>query len=396
MPKTLVTGGAGFIGSHVAHALAERGDELRLTVPRVDEGREPRGARAREVKRDLLDRRQVAARSRRRSRLPLRRDDVTARRRRRAAFEVNVVARATCSRNACAPGSSASSTRRASRRSGPRARRARGREPALHRGRARDPVRELQARGGGRGAALAAQGLPVVCVNPCVVFGEGDVYGSSTSIVRRFMLGRIPAYVDGAMNIVDVEDVARGHLLADERGSMGERYILGNRNYTLDRLFADLGRVSGVEPPALKLPPRSRCASRRRSRRRRAARRSRSTRSSRPGSGGPTRRRRRSASSAGRLAARGHDRGDGELVHRPRGGPLQALAPFAAGSVQACRRDARVVRRPGARDGPLPLPDADQLPVRLRQGARRLNAKGIDYDQVRVPTASRGAGRLRT
>ena len=102
---------------------------------------------------------------------------------------------------------------------------------------------------------LAAQGLPVVCVNPCVVFGEGDVYGSSTSIVRRFMLGRIPAYVDGAINIVDVEDVARGHLLADERGSVGERYILGNRNYTLDRLFADLGRVSGVEPPALKLPP---------------------------------------------------------------------------------------------------------------------------------------------
>ena len=89
---------------------------------------------------------------------------------------------------------------------------------------------------------LAAQGLPVVCVNPCVVFGEGDVYGSSTSIVRRFMLGRIPAYVDGAINIVDVEDVARGHLLADERGSVGERYILGNRNYTLDRLFADLGR----------------------------------------------------------------------------------------------------------------------------------------------------------
>jgi dihydroflavonol-4-reductase len=81
------------------------------------------------------------------------------------------------------------------------------------------------------------------------------VYGSSTSIVRRFMLGRIPAYVDGGLNIVDVEDVARGHLLADERGSVGERYILGNRNYTFDRLFADLGRVSGVEPPALKLPP---------------------------------------------------------------------------------------------------------------------------------------------
>ena len=68
------------------------------------------------------------------------------------------------------------------------------------------------------------------------------------------MLRRIPAYVDGAINIVDVADVAAGHLLADELGVPGERYILGNRNYTLDRLFADLARLSGVEAPAVKLP----------------------------------------------------------------------------------------------------------------------------------------------
>jgi dihydroflavonol-4-reductase len=65
---------------------------------------------------------------------------------------------------------------------------------------------------------------------------------------------QIPAYVDGTINIVGVQDVARGHLLADEVGKVGERYILGNRNFTLDRLFADLGRLSGVEPPVLKLP----------------------------------------------------------------------------------------------------------------------------------------------
>ena len=68
------------------------------------------------------------------------------------------------------------------------------------------------------------------------------------------MRRQIPAYVDGTLNIVGVQDVARGHLLADERGRVGERYILGNRNFTFDRLFADLGRLSGVEPPALKLP----------------------------------------------------------------------------------------------------------------------------------------------
>jgi dihydroflavonol-4-reductase len=53
---------------------------------------------------------------------------------------------------------------------------------------------------------------------------------------------------------VDVKDVARGHLLADERGTVGERYILGNRNFTFDRLLCDLGRLSGVEPPAIKMP----------------------------------------------------------------------------------------------------------------------------------------------
>jgi dihydroflavonol-4-reductase len=101
---------------------------------------------------------------------------------------------------------------------------------------------------------LATRGLPVVIVNPAHVFGAGDHHRSSTELVRRFLRGQIPAYVDGALNVVDADDVARGHLLADERGTVGERYILGNRNFTLDRLFADLGRLSGVEPPALKLP----------------------------------------------------------------------------------------------------------------------------------------------
>jgi dihydroflavonol-4-reductase len=59
----------------------------------------------------------------------------------------------------------------------------------------------------------------------------------------------LPIYTDGAVNVVDVRDVAQGHLLADERGSVGERYILGGRNFTFDRLFADLGRLSGVDPP---------------------------------------------------------------------------------------------------------------------------------------------------
>src|SRR3954470_18656449 len=101
---------------------------------------------------------------------------------------------------------------------------------------------------------IAALGLPLVIVCPAHVFGRGDVNRSSTELVLRFLRRQIPAYVDGALNIVDADDVARGILLADEVGQPGERYILGNRNFTLDRLFADLGRLSGVAPPALKLP----------------------------------------------------------------------------------------------------------------------------------------------
>jgi dihydroflavonol-4-reductase len=102
---------------------------------------------------------------------------------------------------------------------------------------------------------LIARGLPLVIVNPALVLGAGDPGRSSTTLVRRFMRRQIPAYVDGTLNIVGVDDVARGHLLADERGEVGERYILGNRNFTMDRLFADLGRLSGIEPPPVKLRP---------------------------------------------------------------------------------------------------------------------------------------------
>jgi dihydroflavonol-4-reductase len=96
---------------------------------------------------------------------------------------------------------------------------------------------------------VAAKGLPLVCVNPTIVFGGGDVHVTSTRLVRSFLLRRVPIYTDGAVCVVDVRDVAEGHMLADRKGNVGERYILGGRNFTFDRLFADLGRLSGIEPP---------------------------------------------------------------------------------------------------------------------------------------------------
>ncbi len=94
----------------------------------------------------------------------------------------------------------------------------------------------------------------MVIVNPSFVLGPDDPQGTSMELVRRFLLGRIPAYVDGGLNIVDVRDVAKGHVLADEKGVPGERYILAARNFTFDRLFADLARLSGREHVPVKLP----------------------------------------------------------------------------------------------------------------------------------------------
>jgi dihydroflavonol-4-reductase len=103
---------------------------------------------------------------------------------------------------------------------------------------------------------VAAHGLPLVCVNPAICLGAGDHLLSSTRLVRSFLLGRIPVYTDGAVGIVDVRDAAAGHLLADIRGAVGERYLLAGRNFTFERLFADLGRLSGVAPP-VRIPPRA-------------------------------------------------------------------------------------------------------------------------------------------
>lgn len=103
---------------------------------------------------------------------------------------------------------------------------------------------------------IAARGLDVVIASPGHVLGSGDDRRSSTEVVRRFLLRRIPAYVDGAICVVDVDDVAAGLLLCDERGKTGERYILGTRNYTWKRLFSELERISGVEGPAVQLPRR--------------------------------------------------------------------------------------------------------------------------------------------
>lgn len=102
---------------------------------------------------------------------------------------------------------------------------------------------------------LAREGLPVVIVNPSAPVGVGDVRPTPTGqVIVDFMKGRMPAYIETGMNIVDVDDVAAGHLLAMQKGRIGERYILGNQNLMLREVFEILGRLTGVKPPSVKLP----------------------------------------------------------------------------------------------------------------------------------------------
>jgi len=103
--------------------------------------------------------------------------------------------------------------------------------------------------------AAAREGMPVVIVNPTTPVGPGDWKPTPTGrIVVDFLNGRMPAYVETGLNVVAVEDVAAGHLLAAERGKPGERYILGGRNMTLQEILTELARISGRAAPRMRIP----------------------------------------------------------------------------------------------------------------------------------------------
>jgi dihydroflavonol-4-reductase len=101
----------------------------------------------------------------------------------------------------------------------------------------------------------AADGLPVVIVNPSAPVGEGDRKPTDTGkIIVDFVKRKMPAYLDTGLNLVDVRDVAEGHLLAFRRGVSGQRYILGGRNMDFKEILDALSRITGVPSPGLRIP----------------------------------------------------------------------------------------------------------------------------------------------
>ena len=257
MAKTLVTGASGFIGSHLARALAQRGDELRLLVRRSSSIDHLADLEFERVTGDITDRRAVRRAMKGTQRVfhvagttSMRPGDSerifavnvggtrnVVEEAMRAGVEQVVHTSSAGAVGPARPGGTADETQSFT---------------AGHFG-----IAYINSKHEAEVEALraAARGLQVVVVNPTFVLGPDDPSGTSNALVRRVMLRQIPFYIDGGLNIVDVRDVAKGHLLASKKGMSGERYILGGRNFTIGRLFADIGRISGVPPPPLKVPP---------------------------------------------------------------------------------------------------------------------------------------------
>lgn len=104
---------------------------------------------------------------------------------------------------------------------------------------------------------FAREGLPVVVVNPAFPFGERDIAPTPTGrFIVEALKGRVPGYMEGGFNVVDVSDVAEAHVLAEEKGRVGERYILGDHNVTYKEFYDAVTEVGEVKPITRKLPTR--------------------------------------------------------------------------------------------------------------------------------------------
>ncbi|HON44541.1 MAG: NAD-dependent epimerase/dehydratase family protein [Planctomycetes bacterium] len=102
---------------------------------------------------------------------------------------------------------------------------------------------------------MVEQGSPIIIVSPSTPVGPFDVKPTPTGkIIVNFLKGKMPAYVDTGLNLVAVEDVAIGHILAAEKGQVGRSYILGHENLTLKQIFDILAKISGRKAPNIRMP----------------------------------------------------------------------------------------------------------------------------------------------
>jgi dihydroflavonol-4-reductase len=255
--RTFVTGATGFLGSHVAHALAEQGADLRLLVRPTSNLKNLEGMKAETVTGDLrnpasLEKAMAGC---------------------EAVFHVAADYRLWLRDPAEMYRSNVEGTRAildAARKNGVRSMVYTSSVATIgftgngHPADEDSPVSLADMIGHYKRSKFMAEqlaleagggGMQVVTVNPTTPVGERDIKPTPTGrIVVDFLKRKFPAYVETGLNLVDVRECARGHIAALEKGRSGERYILGGENLTLKQILDKLGAISGLPSPKVKLP----------------------------------------------------------------------------------------------------------------------------------------------
>jgi dihydroflavonol-4-reductase len=258
--KACVTGATGFVGAHVAAQLVRRGDEVRVTVRDRRRLVALEGLDVEVVDADVLDRRGMR-RALRGCDLLFHTAGAVASRPHNRVWRTNAVSPRLAVEEAAREEVGRVVVTSSVASIGP-----------AQRDRAATERNEYPAQGTGllytdskhegeRAALAAAERLGVDAVSVCPSYVLGPAYNrglpgeTSTRIVANYLRGRLPAIVDAYTNIVDVEDVARGHLLAAAKGRAGERYILGGENLRWSDVVERIGRIAGIRHPLIVLPP---------------------------------------------------------------------------------------------------------------------------------------------
>lgn len=258
--RACLTGSTGFVGGHVARLLVEAGHELRVTYRTDSRLGRLDGVEVEAVKADVLDR-AAMRRAVRGADVLFHCAGVVGARPAQRIWDVNALSPRVAVEAAAAAGVARVVLTSSVAGIGPAAPGTVADERGVYRG-GELGLTYVDAKHEGEAEALAAGarlGVEVVVVNPAYVLGvpvdRSQPGETSTRTVGNYLRGRLPAVVDGHTNIVDVEDVAAGHLLAAERGRPGERYVLGGHNRSWVEVIDRIAKLSGVRHPLMVLPP---------------------------------------------------------------------------------------------------------------------------------------------
>jgi dihydroflavonol-4-reductase len=252
-----VTGATGFLGSHVARVLAEKGADLRLLVRPTSDLRNLEGVRGEQVVGDLREPASfdkalsgcdvlfhVAADYRIWVRDPdqMYRSNVEGTRALLAAAQKNRVRRTVYTSSVATMGFIGDGTDA-------------DENSPVNLGDMIGPYKRSKFMAEQVALEAARDGIHVVVVNPTTPVGERDIKPTPTGrIVVDFLKKKFPAYVDTGLNLVDATECARGHVMALERGRSGDRYILGGENLTLKQILDKLAAITGLPSPTVRVP----------------------------------------------------------------------------------------------------------------------------------------------